>query len=72
MGLVGSSHRIMDKTMNHKQISSKGGQTTKARYGVEHFSRLGKLGGAAKLKMYGPDYFRKISAIAVRARQKKP
>jgi len=31
-----------------------GGQATKAKYGTEHYSRLGKKGGTAVKEAYGP------------------
>ena len=44
---------------------------TKEKYGSKHYAAIGKRGGEAKLKKYGPDYFKKLSAIGVAARQKK-
>ncbi len=57
--------------MDHKKISSKGGRTTKKRYGKQHFSDIGKKGGESKLKMYGIDYFKQLSQKGVEARRKK-
>lgn len=57
--------------MDHKIVSRKGGMTTKEKYGREHYSAMGKRGAEAKLKMYGPGYFLKLSALGVAARRVK-
>jgi hypothetical protein len=57
--------------MDHFEISRKGGNTTMARYGREHFARLGKKGAETKIRIYGPDYFKKLSALGLAARRKR-
>ena len=67
--------------MDHKLVSAKGGRMTKRKYNEKividgrkvnkHYSEIGKRGGKAKLKMYGVDYFKKLSALGVAARVKK-
>jgi len=57
--------------MDHREISSKGGRTTKKRYGKEHFSKIGKKGAKSRLKKYGTAYFKELSKLGVEARKKK-
>lgn len=59
------------KTESHKAIAAKGGLRTKELYGNEHFVRLGKLAGKARLKKYGSDYYKNLSRLGVEARRKK-
>jgi len=37
-----------------------GGEATKAKYGTEHYSRLGKKGGTAVKEAYGPEHYSEI------------
>ena len=37
-----------------------GGEATKAKYGTEYYSRLGKKGGAVVKETYGPDHYSEI------------
>lgn len=57
--------------MDHKKIAKKGGTTTREKYGKEHFSHAGKLGYQGKMRKYGPDYFKRLSAQGVAARKAK-
>lgn len=57
--------------MDHREISSKGGNATKKKYGKEFFSKIGKRGAKVKLKKYGTDYFMQLSQLGVMARRKK-
>ena len=36
--------------LSHEEISRKGGNSTKQRYGVDHYKEIGKLGGRPKKK----------------------
>ena len=68
--------------MDHRKVSARGGRMTKKKYGEmivladgrkvnKHYSEIGRRGGKAKLKMYGIDYFKKLSELGVAARKKK-
>lgn len=37
-------------TEAHRILGRRGGQTTKKKYGPEHYSRIGKMGGRPKLE----------------------
>lgn len=59
------------KPLNHEEFSRRGGKTTLAKYGKDHFKDIGKRGAKAKVKKYGPDYFQRISKAGVMARKAK-
>lgn len=40
----------MSKTITASDMGKKGGRVTKARYGIEHYRRLGRLGGRPRTK----------------------
>lgn len=61
----------MKKTLNHKEIATRGGKTTLAKYGPDHFSKIGKSGAKSKLRKYGPDYFIRLSKAGIAARKAK-
>lgn len=42
------------------ESGKKGGDTTLARYGLEHYSNLGKSAQKTIKEKYGPDYYRLI------------
>lgn len=58
------------KTLSHKQISAKGGNSTFKKYGKKFYSKNGKKGSATKLRLYGRAYFVGISKLAVEARKR--
>ena len=37
-------------TEMRRNLGSRGGRTTKAKYGAEHYSKIGKLGGRPKIE----------------------
>lgn len=49
---------------------SRGGNITKTRHGVEHFSKIAKE-RIKKLKKNDPDYFKRLAAAGMYARQVK-
>ena len=57
--------------MDHRVVSARGGNATKAKHGREFYSRIGKLGAASKLKKYGQEYFISLSKQGVEARKAK-
>ena len=59
------------RMLSHRQITRKGGLSTLARHGIDHFKKIGKKGSETVLEKYGPDYYRKLSQAGVRARIKK-
>lgn len=59
------------KKLNHEEFSSRGGKTTLAKYGADHFSDIGKRGAKSKLKKFGVDYFSRLSKAGVAARKAK-
>lgn len=50
----------MEEVLSHEEISKKGGDTTKEKYGPEYYRKIGKKGHAKLLEKYGPEYFTKI------------
>lgn len=61
----------MSNQMTVSEFASKGGNTTKSKYGVEHYSNMGKKSAAATKKKYGPDYFKEFAKRGLEARLKK-
>jgi uncharacterized protein len=55
------------RKMSRAEAGRKGGQTTKQRYGDEHFGRIGKIGGKkggeTTKQRYGSDFYREIGRI---------
>ena len=55
------------KKMSRAEAGRKGGQTTKARYGEEHFGRIGRIGGKkggeTTKQRYGTEFYQKIGRI---------
>jgi uncharacterized protein len=53
--------------MSRAEAGRKGGQTTKQRYGDEHFGRIGKIGGKkggeTTKQRYGSEFYREIGRI---------
>lgn len=56
--------------MDHLTVSTKGGISTKTKYGLIHYTQIGKL-GAQKNKMKGKEYFLELSRMGVKARLAK-
>ncbi len=50
---------------DNAEFGAKGGETTKARHGVDHYKKIGKAGaskgGRATLERHGSDYFRQLA-----------
>jgi uncharacterized protein len=59
------------RKLNHEEFSSRGGKTTLAKYGPDHFSDIGKKGAKSKLKKFGVDYYDRLSKAGVAARKAK-
>ena len=57
--------------MDHIDIVTKGGMMTKKKYGREHYSMMGKRSAKIRLKRFGIEGFKKLSALGVAARQAK-
>jgi hypothetical protein len=55
------------RKMSRAEAGRKGGQTTKQRYGDEHFGRIGKIGGKkggeTTKQRYGSEFYREIGRI---------
>lgn len=55
------------KKMSRSEAGRKGGKTTKARYGDEHFGRIGKIGGKkggeTTRERYGSEFYQKIGKL---------
>lgn len=53
--------------MSRAEAGRKGGKTTKARYGDEHFGRIGRIGGKkggeTTKQRYGSEFYQKIGRI---------
>ncbi len=57
--------------MDHLTISTKGGISTKEKYGLTHYSDIGKLGAQKNLETKGKEYFLELSRKGVKARLAK-
>ena len=53
--------RVTSISLHMKRIGTKGGLTTKKRYGKEHYSKLGSKGGDTTKKRLGADHYKKIA-----------
>jgi len=53
-----------NRKMTRAEAGAKGGRTTKARYGDEHFGRIGKIGGKkggeTTKERYGSEFYQRI------------
>jgi uncharacterized protein len=53
--------------MSRAEAGRKGGRTTKARYGEEHFGRIGRIGGKkggeTTKRRYGSEFYQKIGRM---------
>jgi hypothetical protein len=53
--------------MSRAEAGRKGGRTTKARYGEEHFGRIGRIGGKkggeTTKQRYGTGFYQRIGRI---------
>jgi hypothetical protein len=53
--------------MSRAEAGRKGGQTTKQRYGDEHFGKIGKIGGKkggeTTKQRYGSEFYQKIGRL---------
>lgn len=61
---------IKKKDPTLKEMSSKGGKTTYARHGSDHFAKLGKKGRASLIKK-DPDFYKRLSKKGIEARKRK-
>ena len=59
----------MERTskMSRAEAGRKGGQTTKDRYGPDHFGRIGRMGGRkggeTTKRRYGSEFYQKIGRL---------
>lgn len=55
------------KKMSRAEAGRKGGQTTKRRYGEEHFGRIGRIGGKkggeTTKRRYGLEFYQRIGRL---------
>ncbi|MPZ90741.1 MAG: hypothetical protein GEU68_03765 [Actinobacteria bacterium] len=55
------------RKMSRAEAGRKGGQTTKQRYGEDHFGKIGRVGGKkggeTTKQRYGSEFFQKIGRI---------
>jgi general stress protein YciG len=55
------------RKMTRAEAGRKGGQSTKQRYGGEHFGRIGRIGGKkggeTTKRRYGSEFYQKIGKI---------
>ena len=71
MGLYKVEVKQMSKKIDLIEFSRKGGNTTKAKYGHDHYSRIRKKGNETIKKRYGPEYFAKIARIGIEKRRRR-
>ena len=57
--------------MDHKYVSSKGGRSTKRKYGKGHYSAMGKRSAEVRMEKYGTEGFLQLSRLGVEARKRK-
>lgn len=59
--------QTQSRKMSRAEAGRKGGQTTKSRYGEEHFGRIGKIGGKkggeTTKQRYGSEFYQKIGRM---------
>ena len=66
---MGGGKIVADSTkkMSRAEAGRKGGQTTKQRYGEEHFGRIGRIGGKkggeTTKQRYGLEFYQKIGRL---------
>lgn len=60
-----------NKALTHEEVSRRGGNSFKKKYGKKVFSEMGKKGAAAKVEKFGKDYFSRIGKISAEKRRKK-
>jgi uncharacterized protein len=55
------------RKMSRAEAGRKGGKTTKARYGGDHFGRIGRIGGRkggeTTKRRYGSEFYQKIGKV---------
>ncbi|MHB9035017.1 MAG: KGG domain-containing protein [Armatimonadota bacterium] len=54
-----------------KEAGSKGGETVKKKYGIQHYREIGKLGGAKVKQERGSGFFREIGRLGKKTRWHK-
>ncbi len=56
-----------NRKMSRAEAGRKGGQTTKQRYGGDHFGKIGRIGGKrggeTTKQRYGSEFYQKIGRI---------
>lgn len=61
----------MTKKLSLSEATKLGGLAVKAKYGVEHYSKMGKKSYNSQLKKLGKDHFIKLSKAGLKARLEK-
>ena len=53
----------MKEILTPEEMGRRGGNTTKERYGPDHFKKIGQKGGAACKANNGSDHYKRMGAI---------
>ena len=61
----------MNKKIDLIEFSRKGGNTTKNKYGMEHYKKITTAGGLATRNKYGKEYYSKMGKKSAEKRRLK-
>lgn len=61
----------MSKKIDHMEFSRKGGNTTKEKYGNDHYKKIAPIGGSNTVKRYGIEHMAEIGKKGAEKRKQK-
>lgn len=59
----------INKPMDWEDFSKKGGETTKARYGLEHYRAIGRKSAELRKGKYSKEHYQEMQRRSVEARK---